>query len=326
LLWYLYIRIRTAVVSDKISIEERSLKYFIGAWVIFIIALAARLAISIQQYVAFQQNPLLQPYPYIQIPQQMPYVILCYDPTLYTFNISYCFNASLTTPVEFACSYSFFVPTNSVKQCVLFNTQREIQIATTNAYMNTILILDNITVPVIFPTISYITENIMNTSDFIANITDVTFIPLYTNAPVFVGIQKQETVTLSGTTKVTYASSISTSPSIPPPTGAYGPNANTLQILVYFTSFTVNSLREVNPMGIFDIFSSLGGIYSIIGAISGVLFIASVKIKSPKKKNLFYKKKNVLKTKNLLKMFPNYRHYSLKFELKMLVKIYCYLL
>jgi len=275
-------KVRAAVVADKISIEERSLKYFFIAWVIFMIALAVRLGLSIQQYVEYQNNPLLQPAPYIQKPQKMPYVVICYDTSVYSFVASICYNATLTS-AEFSCNSSLLVASNSVTQCVLFNSLLEVELSTTSAYLSTVLILTNTTIIANFPTKAFITYNIVNTSDYIANLADVsTIIPLYVNYPVFVGIQKQENVALNGTSVVTYSTSISNAPYYAPPVGTVGPNAATLQLLIYFTSYTVNKLTEVNPLGIFDIISSLGGIYSIIGAISGVLFVATVK-STPKK-------------------------------------------
>jgi len=204
-------------------------------------------------------------------------VVICYDSSVYSFVESICINATLTSP-NVSCDSSLLVATNSVAQCVLFNSLLEVELTTTSAYLSAILILANTTIPANLPTKAFITYNIVNTSDYIANLADVsTIIPLYVNYPVFVGIQKQENVALNGTSVVTYSTSISNAPYYPPV-----PNAATLQLLVYITSFTVNKLTEVNPLGIFDIVSSLGGIYSIIGAISGVLFVATVK-SAPKK-------------------------------------------
>jgi len=288
-------KIRARDVADKIAVEEKSLKYFIIAWVIFIVALTVRLALSIQQYVEYQSYPLLQPVPYVQRPQNMPYVVLCYDSFLYTLNTSYCINQTLTA--QHLCSSILLVPTE-YQQCVLFNTQLEVQTSEPTSFMNAILIVNNFTdIPVSpTPTLSFITGAIMNTSDYISNLANIgTVIPLFADYPVFVGIQKQEVVALNGSTTVTYTSSISNAPFILPP-ASFGPNAYSLQIFVYFTSFTVNSVKEVNPLGIFDIFSSLGGIYSIIGVISGVLFITN--IKAPNRKFVLQKEKPTEKEKS----------------------------
>jgi len=286
-------KIRARDVADKIAVEEKSLKYFIIAWVIFIVALTVRLALSIQQYVEYQSYPLLQPVPYVQRPQNMPYVVLCYDSFLYTLNTSYCINRTLT--IQDLCSSIVLVPLEN-QQCVLFNTQLEVQTSEPTSFMTAILILNNFTDIPVSPTLSFITSAIMNTSDYISNLANIgTVIPMFVDYPVFVGIQKQEVVALNGSTTVTYTSSISNAPFIPPP-APFGPNAYLIQIFVYFTSFTVNSVKEVNPLGIFDIFSSLGGIYSIIGVISGVLFITN--IKAPNRKFVLQKEKPTEKEKS----------------------------
>jgi len=267
-------------IAQKLTLEERSLKFFIIAWVLFTIALAVRFALSIQTYLSYQANPLLQPAPYISKSLVMPFVIICYNQTDYAFLGSLC-NTGYLNGEATTCASSLMVSSSASLFCTIFNNDSSVVVSQTNAFMQSnvaIFPLSNQTLPYK----AYIISYYENTTDFINSLDQIaTVFPVYAGYPVFIGLQLKEQLSLDQqTTTYSYnavaaSSAVYTTAPINITELVNVTAVPIFQVTAVFTTFTVDKTIQTNPMGIFDIISTLGGVFSIVSALSAALFVST---------------------------------------------------